>query len=522
MKNKYNLLATIAITICVGLSSCIKDDIPYPHIQANFIEIEAYGQTQGAQIDTVNRTVKLYFPEQVDIENVEIADYKLTEGAELRGADFTKPIDLSKPLVVNVYKYYDWEWTLTGVQDIVRCFEVDGQVGASTIDVAARRVIAYIGKTADLARVRVDRIKLGADGCTMTPDLAGQIVDFTQPVKVTVTDHGRSADWTIYIDQTEAVVTTVRVDAWTGVAWVYGEGKAGSEFDIEYRLAGDQQWTRLDRKDVAVSGGSFTGRINRLAPMTTYEARAVAGNDYGSTLTFTTGMNVQPPNMDFDQWWLSGKIWCPWAEDGEPYWGTGNKGATTLGDSNSVPTTDTSTGTGWAAMLQTKFVGIGIVGKLAAGNIFTGVYVRTDGTNGVLSFGRPFTERPTRLRGFFKYKTAPISSYKGFEQMKGQPDTCIVWCALIDSDEPYEIRTKPSERHLFDRNGPHVVAYGQMTCGENVDQYVPFEFDLEYTATNRQPKYLIICSSASKYGDYFVGGNGAVLCLDNFELLYDY
>ena len=66
------------------------------------------------------------------------------------------------------------------------------------------------------------------------------------------------------------------------------------------------------------------------------------------------------------------------------FWDTGNKGATTLGSSNTIPTGDTSNGTGKAAKLESRFVGVAGIGKFAAGNIFAGSYVRTDGTNGVL------------------------------------------------------------------------------------------------------------------------------------------
>ena len=54
--------------------------------------------------------------------------------------------------------------------------------------------------------------------------------------------------------------------------------------------------------------------------------------------------------------------------------------------------------------------------------------------DGVLKFGREFTERPTRLRGYFNYKTAPINKASTQRaDLMGRPDTCIVWCALIDS-----------------------------------------------------------------------------------------
>jgi hypothetical protein len=36
------------------------------------------------------------------------------------------------------------------------------------------------------------------------------------------------------------------------------------------------------------------------------------------------------------------------------------------------------------------------------------------------------------------------------------------------------------------------------------------------------PTYLIVVCSASKYGDYFTGGAGSVLYVDDFSLEYDY
>ena len=168
-------------------------------------------------------------------------------------------------------------------------------------------------------------------------------------------------------------------------------------------------------------------------------------------------------------------------------------------------------------------MGIGALGKLAAGNLFVGSYVRTVGTNGVLSFGRTFKERPTGLKGMFKYHSATIDRASDeFRQLAGRPDTCIVWVALIDTDEPLEIRTAPNDRQLFDPAADYVVAYGRMQSGESVENWTPFIFNLEYKSTSRVPKYILITCSASKYGDYFTGGSGSVLTLDDFELTYDY
>lgn len=525
MKARNCILYILSAAVMALAAGCIKNDIPYPRIHANFLTFNAEGQDTGTAIDSVNRVVTLTFGESVDITRVVVTDYTITPGAEVVGDALASPVDLSSPLYVTLRLYQDWDWVIRANQTIQRYFSVEGQVGSTTIDVPGRRVVAYVAKNQPIDALRVTSIKLGAEGSTLTPDLTapGLTVDFTHPVEVEVTQWGHTATWTIYVEQVDATVVTERVDAWTCVAWVYGQAEAGRDNGIEYRLQGDEQWTRVPGADIVTEGGSFHACIPHLQPLTTYEARAYSGTDYGAALTFTTGSAPQVPNESLDSWWLDGKVWCPWAEGGEPYWDTGNKGATTIGASNSIPTDETSTGTGWAAKLQTVFAGIGPLGKLAAGNLFVGSYVRTDGTNGVLSFGREFTDRPTRLRGYLKYTTAPIShTSTGFEYLKDRPDTCIVWCALIDQDTPFEIRTNPRNRQLFDPQGSYVVAYGSLQYGENIGEYIPFDIELDYRSTSRVPKYLLITASASKYGDYFTGGVGAILWLDDLSLEYDY
>lgn len=522
MKNsaKYTLLY---IAIVVALSACIKNDIPYPRIQPNFVTLTVDGQTRGTNIDSATRTVTVYLPETVDIQNVSVSEYTITDGATIVSGDLSQALNLTKPYDVVLHMYQDWTWRITAEQNIDRYFTLSGQVGTSIIDVPGRRVVAQVSKKTALTSVLVESIKLGPEGSTITPDISGKNVDFTNPVEVTVTAWGRSSVWTLFVEQSDVDLSTERIDAWTNVAWIYGTGEANKTNGVEYRIKGDTEWTKVPQNDIVSDGGNFHARIIHLSENTTYEGRVYSDDMTGETLEFTTGTAVQVPNSSLDDWWLDGKIWCPWAEGGEQYWDTGNKGATTLGASNSVPTTDTSTGTGWAAMLETKFVGIAGIGKLAAGNLFAGKYVKTDGTNGILSFGRPFTERPTKLRGYFKYTCAPIN-YVSTEwtNLKGQPDSCIVWVALIDSPEPFEIRTNPKNRHLFDENGSEVIAYGKMEYGQTINNYIPFEFELEYKSTSRVPKYILITASASKYGDYFTGGAGSILYLDDLELLYDY
>lgn len=514
----------LALAVMLLVTGCIRNDIPYPRIQPGFVSIEAVNQTKEAEIDSVNRLVTLTLGEDVDICAVEISSYTLTEGAKLTEGNLSEPIDLSKYYICTLSLYQDYDWVIKGVQNIERYFTVENQIGSSIIDVGGRRVKVNVSSAGDgLKKVKVLTMKLGPKGCITTPALAGETIDLTRPVEVTVKAFGRETVWTIIGEEMKSNVQTVRADAWTNVAWVYGAGLDGADNGVEYRLYGTQEWLKAPSSWVTLAGSEFYARLINLNPDTEYEARAYCNTERGETVRFTTGSIVQPPNISLNDWSKNGRVWQPWGEDQTPCWDTGNKGATTLGESNVIPTTNTSSGTGQAAMLQTKFVGIGAIGKLASGSVFIGSYLRTDGTNGVLQFGREFTQRPTKLRGYFNYQTAPVNKTNSqFSYLMGRPDTCIVWCALIDSPQPFECRTNPKNLNLFDPEASYVVAYGKMQCGENVPQYIPFEIELEYTATNRRPTYLLIVASSSKYGDYFTGGDGAVMCLDDMELLYDY
>ena len=192
------------------------------------------------------------------------------------------------------------------------------------------------------------------------------------------------------------------------------------------------------------------------------------------------------------------------------YWDTGNKGATTLGASNSVPTDDTSIGTRMGCKAQgNKIHRYRCTWQtLLQGNLFAGRYVKTEGTNGILSVWQTFHTKAYQNEGATSNTTVrPSTTFQANgPTLRDKPDSCIVWVALIDSDQPYEIRTNPKNRKLFDENDPEVIAYGKMEYGQTVTDYVPFEFELEYKSTSRIPKYILITASASKYGDYFTGG----------------
>lgn len=514
----------IAIMLMAAVAvSCIKNDIPYARIVPVFTTFEVEHQLRNAQIDSATCSVVVTLDEYADIQNVVVTDFALSQGELVDPSSLSGTIDLSSPYVVATQLYQTYDWTITAVQNIERRFAIEDQIGASEIDVTTHTVKAQYPDTKDIAAVKVTDIKLAGPEAVMTPDLNGQIVDFTNPVTVSVSEFGRVTEWTITVEPTDMVVSINTVDAWTQVAWVYISAQEGLNVTVQYREEGQTQWMTAPASWTTGEAGALTCCLRHLSPLTSYEVQAVSGDDKSLLTRFYTGDNPQVPNNRFDEWWKNGKVWNPWAENGEPWWDTGNKGATTLGESNTVPTDDTCDGQGQAAKLMSRFVGIGPLGKLAAGNIYAGVFVKVDGTNGILNMGRPFTSRPTRLHGYFKYEGGAINrSSTEFNDYKGQPDKGIVWVALIDADEPYEIRTNPSNRRLFDRNDPCVIAYGEMVQQDNVTEYREFYVDFDYKSTSRVPKYILITASASWLGDYFTGCDQATMWLDNIDLVYDY
>ena len=525
MKFYKSIIAALILLTCF-LAGCIKNDLPYPKIQQNITEISVVGQISPTQIDSTNLTATVFLSEDVDIYNVSFDNFEITPGAEVSPDLSEGTYNLSTPLVVTITKYQSYQWLIKAVQNIDRYFTIEGQVGETTLDALNREIIVQVPSTADLKSLRVTSIRLGPSGYTsISPNIiAGYSYDFSQPLRVDVTSWNRTEEWTIYVEKVEQTVSTDNVVAGSQVIWVYGSCEVDKVGSFQYREVGSSAWKNIDSSWLTQSGGALSCYIPHLQPLTSYEVRAYTSVENGNILTVKTDETMDLPDGSFDQWYLKdGKIWCPWNEGGTPYWDTGNTGAATLGQSNVVPTEHTVTGSGQAAELNTKFVGLFGIGKLGAGSIYTGSFKKVDGTNGILDFGRQFNLRPTKLRGYYQYRTATIDyTNSEWTDLKGRPDTCHIYIALTDWTAPYEIRTNPNNRQLFNKDADYVIAYGELLYSGTMDNYAPFEIELKYRDLFTRPTYIQITSAASKYGDFFTGGNGAVLYVDEFSLDFDY
>ncbi|MDE6157940.1 MAG: hypothetical protein K2F78_07325, partial [Muribaculaceae bacterium] len=198
LRTTIQLLTMLMATIMA--TSCIHNDIPYPRIQANILTFDVKGQDGAPIIDTVARTVTVPFPEDADLYNVTVTGYSLTPGSHFVEDPFNTTIDLSTPLPVYIRLYQDWLWTIVARQDIERYFEVEGQMGESTIDVPGHRVVVSVRSSADPAAITIKRIKLGPTGSTMLPELtAGSTFNGTGPFEIEITNYGHSETWSIYV-----------------------------------------------------------------------------------------------------------------------------------------------------------------------------------------------------------------------------------------------------------------------------------------------------------------------------------
>lgn len=49
---------------------------------------------------------------------------------------------------------------------------------------------------------------------------------------------------------------------------------------------------------------------------------------------------------------------------------------------------------------------------------------------------------------------------------------------------------------------------------------IEFEIPIEYYKTDIKPSNIIVVASASRYGDYYTGGQSSTMWLDDLQLVY--
>ncbi len=520
---KYALLCLTALMMV----SCIENDLSYPEAVPEVTAFEVEGQ-KSVSIDNEARTIAVVMGENADMANAPVKGFEFTHNAEVVGG-MPEYLDLRKPVTLTLRVYEDYEWTVTATQPIERYIRCDNQVGEPDIDPEAKIAYVYVNANQDLSKVKFNDIKLEPEGSVVTSTVgyvsAGgqtyeQIEECNFPAEPMVLDcviiryfyvryNGEDIRWSVKVLHKIVDVNIDSVNPWAGFAMVRGVTNGKGTPVFEYRKSSDTEW--ITYKDVKVDGASVSAEIRGLEPGTEYVLRLNNGEIASPEKTFVTGSAVQLENLSFDNWSKNKGKDYPNAA-GSKVWDSAN--------SSGAATTTTATDDavkGKAARLES----VSALGLMAAGNIFTGSFVGLAGLGAELDWGTPFTERPLAMRGYFKYSPKTINKAKDpYKDQMGKTDQCQILVFLTDWDKPFRINTSKGYFVDFD-NDPGIIALGQLNTSETVSEYVSFTLPLKYRSGDRIPKYIVVAGASSRYGDYFTGGIGSVLHIDEFELIYD-
>ncbi len=352
-------------------------------------------------------------------------------------------------------------------------------------------------------------------------------------------------------------------EIWAGHATVHadvdeGEFSDPSAIKFAYRAEGASDWMSADA--VRSSEGVYDAVLKGLSPATKYEYKLViAGTDQGDTLTFTTEAAPNVPNASFEYVSkISGKDYYKWydpncgvAEGSTMFWGSGNgegsegvNGSANMGVIITVPSDDAKDGSRSVCAQSTS-----AVGKLAAGNIFTGQFAGLVGTKGgKVNFGRPWTSRPTGVRVWVKYSGGDVNIItdlpSGANLSKGDKDRGNIRIALGTwnyrtyggtKDSPVQVNTTETSTFIDYRTDNSTIADGELIlygdgyqqinggtkAAASVGEWRQVTIPFSYHTLTEYPTHIIISCAASMYGDYFSGSDSSKFWIDGVELLYE-
>ena len=357
--------------------------------------------------------------------------------------------------------------------------------------------------------------------------------DINNGIKVEVDESTNTYTFTLMLPEKSSIsLVTGSVNAWSTFAWLSGSITSKSadfyseRLTFQWKKQTDADWNEMPSNELANDGSdNITATLRGLTPNTAYEYRLCYVEDdnviAGNPVAFTTESMISLYNGGFEYWWMDGKVAYP-TEKGTSYWDTSNQGAASFGGSNTTETTEVVHSGSKAAKLESKYIVI----KFAAASMYTGSFGQLVGTSGAkLNWGVPFTARPTALKGYMQYAPVKInrvgSNLPAGAPGKGETDQCGMYCALLT--EALKVDNTNMSTFPDWEKDPRVIAYGALPIEQNVHsggQWKEVNIPLVYRDLTTKPTHLLVVFSASKYGDYFHGGEGSTLYVDDFSLEY--
>lgn len=351
-------------------------------------------------------------------------------------------------------------------------------------------------------------------------------------------------------------------EIWAAHATIYADVDSseseGASIQFAYSSDGGSTWSYAD--GVNYDEGSWKADLKGLAPSTEYTyALVINGEQIGDTMTFTTEAAPVLPNGSFEHYsTVSGQDFYKFYDPDNcsdccatKFWASGNGdeqtgGSIIPGTMAVITTIDTDHVDGNVSVLAQSQEVLGI--KLAAGNLFTGQFVQTEGTNGgIVNFGRPWTSRPTALKLYCKYTTGTIDYLNGtpagVSLSKSDYDRAQIKVALGTwaykkyggtSDSPVQVNTTNEATFVDFYTDASTVANGDLIIyndgyiinkgskvSDTTSEWVEYVIPLDYHSLNTYPTHIIISFAASQYGDYFTGSTSSKLWIDAAELIYE-
>lgn len=505
----------LIIFCCAALGtlvSCINNDIPYPNIKAEVIDIEVEGQ-KSFTVDVDNCMVSIVLDEEADMNAAKILKLKVTPDAQA-SINVNDRLDLSSQVQFSIDLYRRWEWSIVATRPVERNMQVKNQVGAAVIDVDALTVDIRVSKNQRLDEILVENLKLAAPSAVYTPD-PSTVTDFTEPVTFEVECWGETKSWVVTITKAESTVNTGAAEAWGECAYLSGSILEGSPLlaTFEYREAGTEQaWLSTP---TVVEQGTIKAKITGLRAVTRYVYRAKLGAEYGDEMEFTTEDTPTISNLDMNTWTLKGKTWFPNATAANTFWATGNEGVTSAlaggKNSNTFPTDDAVEGQ--AACITT--IAAPVV-DLAAGSLFTGTFkLNIFKPLESPKFSQEYFGRPTKLSFWYKYTPKVIDIAKKYPEMIGTMDKCNIYIYIGNWEgEILAAQIKGEETE-------GLIAYGSFESDKQVDQYIKETITLKYLNKTERPTRIMIVATSSIGGNSYIGGVGSTLWVDDFALEFD-
>lgn len=137
-------------------------------------------------------------------------------------------------------------------------------------------------------------------------------------------------------------------------------------------------------------------------------------------------------------------------------------------------------------MITKSYVGILLSGTLATG------YFYTSGLSGGIILGKPFTGRPVRFTGYYKY-------------VHNQGDSCAIYANLT--------KRLGSSRELVGRAK-------LLNVTDSITTYTKFNLFFDYFSADT-PDSISVVFASSAGGATYVGHVGSTLYIDNIDLSYD-